>query len=249
MGLSVVPVASSPSGTFTFGNRHEVELFVSSFAAVNSVSVILDGVAVAGLTNLTLSSYYGGLTGLSDGATIHTVTVGGGYNGATEPMVVDSVYALDTTGIAPNNAPLGPCIATPMLPSAAGHASAWTPFGVTYGYEALAVVPPAGDTSYIYDSTPGDQEAVELAAVANITAVYGICVIANQRQDTAGGGRTVSLGVGSGSAQNYTSQFATWGLGTSYKMNTAPYSFNPFTSAAWTLSDLSTLQLALKLAT
>ena len=249
MGLSLVGAASSPSGTFTFGSRHEVEIFVSTFASANQVSVILDGVPVTGLTNLVLSSYYGGLTGLSDGATIHTVQVACGPQTADPAtVIVDSVYALDTTGTV-NNAPLGPCISTPMFPSAPGHVSAWTPFGVSLGWEALAVIPPAGDTSYIYDSNPGDQEAVEVTAVANITAVYGVSVIANQRQDTAGGGRTISLGLGNGSGQNYTSAFATWGLGTTYKMNTAPYSFNPFTTVPWALSDLSTLQLALKLQT
>jgi hypothetical protein len=251
MQLSLTSVSgySSASGVFTFGSRHEVELFVSSFTSANQVSVILDGVPVPGLTNIVLSSYYGGLTGLSDGATIHTVQVACGTVAAdAATVVVDSVYALDTTGTV-NNAPLGPCISTPMFPSAPGHVSAWSVHGVSLGWEALSVVPPAGDTSYIYDSNPGDQESCALTAVANITAVYGICVIANQRQDTAGGGRTTSLGVGNGSGQNYTSPFATWGLGTTYRMNTAPYSFNPFTDVAWALVDLNTLEVSAKLQT
>ena len=84
-----------------------------------------------------------------------------------------------------------------------------------------------------------------MSAASGISGVYGICVIADQRQDTSGGGRTIELGVGDGSTRQYGSA---WGLGTTYAMNTTPFSFNPITSSAWTLGDLTTLQVAARLA-
>lgn len=241
---------SSPSGTFTFGSRHEVEMIISSFSSTASVTVKLDGVAVTGLTSMAfnLTAY------LPDGPTIHSIAFGGSnafFTGGTvtsTPIVCDSIYAIDTTGSAPCNALLGPCISIPYIPSGVGHVSGFSVFGESFGWQALAVIPPAGDTSYIYSATPTTQESCALTGPSDITAVYGLSVIANQRQDTAGGGRTTSLGIGNGSSQNYPTFFGTWPLGTSYKTNTTPISSNPFTSAPWALADLSTLEVAVKVA-
>ena len=239
---------SSASGVFTFGNRHEVEIKISTFAGTNAVTVYLDGAAVAGLTAIDVAN----LLNLPDGSTIHSVLVGGslgivaGGSGATgTPVVVDSTYANDTTGSAPCNGPLGPCISIPMFTAGVGQESAWTPNGATPGWNCLHEVPPDGDTTYISDSNPGDEEACTLTAPFGISGVYGVSVISDQRQDTGGGGRTIELGVGNGTTRSYGSA---WPLGTTYKMNTTPFSTNPLTSAPWVLADLSTLQVAAKLA-
>lgn len=232
---------SSASGTFTFGNRHEVELEISSFAASNSCTVYLDGVAVAGLTGVQLSH----LTGLNDGSTIHTVAMGGGISeGSATAVVMDSTYVLDTSGSAPCNGPLGPCISVVMIPNAPGQFSAWTPNGASLGWECISEVPPDNDTTFISSAVSGTQEACELSPpVPTITAVYGLSVISDQRQTQAGGGRTIALGVGNGSSTHSPSTYGTWGLGTVYKMNTTPLSSNPFNGLPWALVDLATLQV------
>jgi hypothetical protein len=243
--------ASSPSGVFTFGARHEVELKISSFAATNSCTVYLDGVAVTNLTGLQLT----GLTTTPDGSTVHSVLVGGstatgafsGNPPSQTTIVCDSVYACDTLGSF-FNAPQGPCISIPYIPSGVGNKSQWTPNGAATGWQCLENVPP-DSTEYINDNTVGHEEAVALTGPADITAVYGVSVIATQRQDTGGGGRVNALGVGNGSSQNYSSAFALWALGTTYKTNTAPYGFNPITGVAWTLGDLTTVQAAVKVNT
>lgn len=237
---------SSASGVFTFGNRHEVEVKISTFASSNAVTLYLDGAPVAGLTAIDVPN----LLNLPDGSTIHSVLMGAGLgisgSGATSTAIVmDSTYACDTTGSAPCNAPLGPCISVPMFPNGVGQESAWTPNGATPGWNCIHEVPPDGDTTYISDDNPGDEEACTLSQPTGISGVYGISVIADQRQDTSGGGRTIELGVGNGSTRAYGSA---WSLGTTYKMNTTPFSSNPLTSAAWALADLSTLQVAAKLA-
>ncbi len=239
----------SPSGTFTFGNRHEVEILVTQFNGSGTATVKLDGVAVPGLTSIVPTDISGTPFKLVDGSTIHTVWAGGGsqIGIGTTPIVVDSTYAIDTSGSF-CNALLGPCISIPYIPSGVGNASGFSVFGESFGWQALAVIPPAGDTSYIYSATPTTQESCATTGPADITAVYGLSVIANQRQDTAGGGRTTSLGVGNGSSQIYGSLYGTWPLGTTYKTNTTPFSFNPFTSVAWALADLTTLEVSAKVA-
>ena len=132
-----------------------------------------------------------------------------------------------------------------MIPNGVGQESAWTPEGVTYGWQALSVIPPAGDTSYIESDTANQEEACELSAPSGISGVYCISVVSDQRQDTAGGGRTTKLGYGDGTTREYGSA---WGLGTSYVMNTTAFSYNAITDAAWELVDTETLQVCVKLA-
>lgn len=234
------PIASA-SGVFTFGSRHEVEVLVSEFSSGGVVTVELDGVAVAGLTAVATGS----LAALNDGANIHTVAIGGASPaGAPTTIVLDSAYVMDTTGSF-DNAPVGPAISVPMFPNGVGNASAWTPNGASLGWECIHEVPPDGDTTYISSDTPSQQEACTLSPPASITGVYGLTVFSDQRQDTEGGGRTVELGIGNGSTQVYGSAF---GLGTTYAMQSTAFSSNPFASRAWTLADMSTLQVAANVA-
>ena len=113
--------ATSASGVFTFGNRHEVEIAVSAFSAGGVVTIDLDGVAVAGLTAVSV----GTLAALNDGSTIHSVAMGGTpYNSAsTTTIVMDSTYAMDTTG-SYCNAAVGPAISVPKIPNGVGQESA-----------------------------------------------------------------------------------------------------------------------------
>jgi len=237
---------SSPSGTFTFGNRHEIELKISEFSSTASVTLYLDGVSVSGLTSLAFN-----LSAMPDGATIHSVAVGGSNavnNMVDAPtaraIVCDSFYAFDTSGSF-CNAPVGPAISVPMIPNAPGQESAWTPNGASLGWECISEIPPDGDTTYISSSTPTQEEACALSAPSGISGVYCVSVISDQRQDTSGGGRTIELGLGNGTTRSYGSA---WGLGTTYKMNTTAFSENPFTSSAWTLAAMTGLQVAADLA-
>ena len=152
---------------------------------------------------------------------IHSVAIGGllGQAAATN-VVVDSTYALDTTGSF-CNAPLGPAISVPMIPNGVGQESQWTPNGASAGWQCIKDIPPDGDTTYISDNTAGQEEACTLSAPSGISGVYGVSVIADQRQDTAAGPRTIELGVGNGTTRSYGSA---WPLGTSYAMNTTAFS-------------------------
>jgi len=232
---------SSASGVFTFGNRHEVELAISAFSNSGTVTVYLDGVAVPGLTAVSM----GNLSSMDDGSTIHSVNMGFVNNFLqTTLIVIDSTYALDTTGSF-CNAPLGPAISVPMIPNGVGQESQWTANGASLGWQCISEVPPDDDTTYISSSTPNQEETAALTTPAGISGVYGVTVLGDQRQDTSGGGRTIDLGLGNGSTRSYGSAF---GLGTTYKTNAQPFSSNPFTSAAWLLADMTALEVAAKLA-
>lgn len=238
---------TSASGVFTFGSRHEVEIKVTEFNSSGTVTVYLDGVAVSTLTNVQPRNISGTILALNDGSTIHSVGIGGGLQGGLSSTLIvnDSFYAMDTTGSF-CNAPVGPAISVPMFPDGVGQDSAWTPVGATPGWNCIHEVPPDGDATYISSATANQEEACTLSAATGISGVYGVSIIADQRQDTSGGGRTTEIGIGNGTTRSYGTA---WGLGTSYVMNTTPFSSNPFTAAAWALADLSTLQIAAKLTT
>jgi hypothetical protein len=233
---------SSASGVFTFGNRHEVEMVISAFSNSGTVTARLDGVAIPGLTAVGM----GNLSHMQDGSTVHSVAMGF-VNRAqqTTIIVVDSVYALDTTGSF-DNAPLGPAISVPMFPNGVGQESQWTANGAGLGWQCLHEVPPDDDTTYISSNTPNQEETTTLSPPVGITGIYGVTVFGDQRQDTSGGGRTIDLGLGNGSVRFYGSAF---GLGTTYRTNATPWSSNPFTSIAWALADATGLEVAAKLAT
>ncbi len=240
-------LASSASGTFTFGNRHEVEFIISAFSSSGTATVNLDGVPVTNLITVAVSN----LASLQDGATIHSVLAGctnqevsSGFAAESTPIVMDSTYAFDTSGSF-CNAPVGPAISVPMIPNGVGQESSWAPNGAALGWECISEIPPDGDTTYISSDTPTQEEACALSAPVGISGVYCVSVIGDQRQDTSGGGRTIELGLGNGTTRSYV---GAWGLGTTYKMNTTPFSENPFTSSAWTLGAMTGLQVAALLA-
>lgn len=238
---------SSASGVFSFGTRHEIEVKISSFAAAGVVTLYLDGVAVTGLTAINLPF----LVNAQDGATIHTVCVGGssygGFAGSTQ--LVDSVYAMDTSG-AIDNAPVGVAISIPYTPLGAGNKTQWAVTGAANGYQALQNIP-ANSSEYISSGTPGQEETVTLTNLLGITlsSVYGVCIGASQEEDTPGGGRSTTLGVGNGTTQNYGTIYNDWPLGTTYAYNATPFSENPFTATNWAPVDLATLEAAVKLLT
>lgn len=246
VGITSGTFFTSASGTFTFGNRHEVEILVTEFNSSGTCTVYLDGVAIGPLTAVQPRDVGGNILALQDGGTIHTVGIGAllGITPDSPLTVVDSTYVFDTSG-SHCNAPVGPAISVPMIPNGVGQNSQWTPNGAGAGWECISEIPPDGDTTYISDNTPGDEESTTLSPPSGISGVYAVSVISDQRQDTSGGGRTIQLGLGNGTTRSYGSA---WGLGTTYKMNTTAFSSNPFTSAAWLLADMSTLQAAAKLA-
>jgi hypothetical protein len=156
---------------------------------------------------------------------------------------------MDTTGSF-DNAPVGVAISIPYTPLGAGNKTQWAVTGAANGYQALQNIP-ANSSEYISSNTVGQEETVTLTNLFSISlsAVYGVSVGASQEEDTPGGGRSTTLGVGNGTTQNYGTIYNDWPLGTTYAYNVTPFSSNPFTSVAWQPTDLTTLECAVKLLT
>lgn len=156
----------------------------------------------------------------------------------------DDLYVCDTTG-STNNDFLGDHKVVTVFPSANGRISQWgTQVGGTASQPWTAVneTDPDGDTSYIADNTAGDVEDFALTSAGTLTGVSAVQVNATMRKDDTAS-HTLGVGIGNGSSENFDS--GTSAL-SSYSMVTRTMDSNPLTSAAWTTSDISTLQAAVK---
>jgi hypothetical protein len=121
----------------------------------------------------------------------------------------------------------------------------FTPFGMGANWECVSIIPPPGDTDYVYGSVVGTTDAYALGTISGLSQLNGVMTLANARQTVAGGGRTLNVGIGNGTTQNYTQPQS---LTTTYTMLNAVYNTNPFTASPWALGDLTTLQAAIQIA-
>lgn len=157
--------------------------------------------------------------------------------------LIDDFYVLNST--APNNAFLGDVKILPLYPIGNGRISGFGRFGGTSSgnYTAVGENPPDGDSSYVYTATPGTTDAYTITTLSNVTTVKAVQVNAYARKDDTPS-RVLGLGVGNGTTENFDAGHS---LNTSYTYVRRPMDINPLTSAAWSPSDFTTLQLAQQL--
>lgn len=229
-----VPAYASPSGLFTFGVRHRLELQISDVGSTNAtISAYLDGqLACSGTYNVqsAIGTYP---------ATLAQFQMTGGST-----STLDSFYCLDSTGGAPNNAPLLQWIVGLERPASNGTYTAWTPSSGSL-YASVNNIPAGGDALYAADQNSGDRMSANMNSAITWQTVFGVSVVTSARQENAGGGRSLAAGVLQSGSDSYGS---TIGLSTSYAVNLTEFSKNPNTSANWTVGDLAATQVVLKVA-
>lgn len=163
-------------------------------------------------------------------------------NGNSESFV-DDLYCLNTT--APNNTFLGDIKIIPLLPAGNGRIDGFSRFGGTSAgnWTAVNEVPPDYDTSYVYTSTAGTEDCYTLTTLSNVTTIVAVQLNGFARKDDTPS-RVLSLGVGNGTTENFDAGTA---LNTTYTYILRQLDINPLTSAAWAVTDFTTLQAAVKL--
>jgi hypothetical protein len=231
-------IGTSAAGLIATGTWYYIEMkIVFSTTATGSVVVNLNGPTQ--ILNLTSVQ-----TAQSSNASCDSVAIEAVGNSSSTTVIIDDLYVCDTTG-SQNNAFLGDVKYVTVLPaSPAGRLDQWAQTGGTGGQPWTAVneTNPDDDTSYVSDATVGDIEDFNLGSHGTIATLYGVGVNAYARKDDAGV-RTLGLGVGDGTTENFDAGHA---LGATYHCYVRTLDSNPLTSAAWATSDLATLQAALK---
>lgn len=226
------------SGNISYNQWHHVELFFSAgLTGVNSnpVAMYIDGTLAASGTLAHSANQSPPMTQFQIGT---TAAASGG-----EIVNYDNFFvAVGASGL-----PLGPQIVNTTLPAGTGQFSSWAQFPVSTtsagNYTFVNVIPPNGDTAYLYTASPGAKDAYLLAPLvispSTITAVKSVSSIYQ-----TGTTRTYAIGIGNGVTQSFGGTLTPGGTtSASYAYTSSVFITNPFTSAAWAVGDLNTLQV------
>jgi len=210
------------------------------------VLVLVPGTGTAGSYALYLNGNPTPILSGSGMATSSSTSFGGvsfGGSGQGRQAYYDDVYVLDSTGGAPFNANMGDLKVNGYLPSATGRVNNFTNVG---GASNVASVQSQdGDTSYVSDGNIGDEDCYEVALLSTQTAsgtIYAVQAVAYARKDDANA-RSLSVGIGNGTTEDFDNGVY---LDATYTDLIRYFTENPFTNAAWQLTDLASLQACVK---
>jgi hypothetical protein len=163
---------------------------------------------------------------------------------ASPGHVYDNLWVFNTLGTHSNCWPIGPMTVQARYPLSTGTYNQWTPdFGSTH-YSMVNNPQPDDDTTYIYDTDPGDRDSYGIQGLTGYPSqVHGIRAAAVLRDDNAAvgkAGRTFVLSGGN------IVESANIPLSTSYTSGGTHISDDPATGAQWTVSGLNAIEVGIK---
>ncbi len=211
-------LGSSASGVYLSGVWNYIEVKWTVDDTVGVVVVRVNGVEVLNLTSQDTknsTNAYCACIGVSCDVSQHTF---------------DDMYICDTSGSV-NNDFLGDCKVVEVVPTGAGNYTQWTPSAGS-NWQNVDDSNPNGDTDYNSDSTIGNKDTYDCAALGVTGTVYGIQHVAQMRKDDAGS-RSVRL-IERVSATDYNGSDIA--LSDSYVSYARLFETNPNTGVLWTVS-------------
>lgn len=222
-------------GTMIANTWTWVEAKVTISATVGVVECYVNGTQV-----ITASS-------LNTKSTANTFVNAFQLQGATNPCQFDDWYMLDTTGSSPLNTYLGNIRVAGSVANGAGSHTQFTPTNPTnVNYSNTANVP-ANVAQYNADNNVGDIDSYAFPAIPfSPVSVLFLNHWYKVELDTAGA-RTVVPGVRSGGSDTFDSTQQTPPNGT-YKYFNKPWTLDPNTSSAWTVTNAGNAELSVKIA-
>ena len=172
------------------------------------------------------------------------ILLGGNNSGDT---LYDDLYVLAPTTTTLGDSFLGDIKIVPLIPDGVGRVTQFTNnISASANWTSVDETPPDGDTTYVFSSTPGQEDSYRLPTPNSLTPVsevYGVSVYAYARKDDSPS-RFLSVGVGNGTTESFDSGTA---LGSTYSYVQRVLPINPLTSADWAVSDFNNIQIAIKL--
>jgi hypothetical protein len=180
----------------------------------------------------------------ADSALVAGINSGSNNNFANTSY--EHLLILDSTGSAGNDFQ-GPIDMDLVTPTGAGFYSDWTPNGAANGWQCVDELNPDEDTTYISTSSVGDQETFTHNTLpGGTTSVKGIIVWTRGRRDDAVTRAFKVLLRSSGTDNTSGTEFF---LGDDYIWFMQPYETSPFTSSAWTVSEVDNLEFGVEVTT
>lgn len=135
-----------------------------------------------------------------------------------------------------------------LVPNADGDSSQWlgSDGNSTNNYLLVDEIPHNTDTDYVSSATSADKDLYNVASIPTLpsnSVVKRVQVQARAREITADAD-SINLGVKSGSTEGWSGNIV---VGTTYAAKSADFTTNPATSAAWTESEINSMQIGVKL--
>lgn len=217
-------------------NYIEFKGSIGSSIAANSCQLKINQVVQATVAAGT-STLWGTAT------TMNTIQVGsicGALNAFT--CHLDDCVIIDMSTGSPTDY-IGDITAEALYPSGQGNYSDFSPTGSALHYLCVNEHPPDGDTTYCSSNSVGARESYTLTgttdAIASVKAVQFVMTARKQ----GSGGRNIAAFTRTSSV-NYDQSDAA--LGTSYSMTRQIETTNPATSAAWTSTEIASMEAGYK---
>jgi hypothetical protein len=231
-------VLASPSAAVTTGvwNYVEFKISIGSSIAANSCQLRINQATVATVP-ATTSTLWGTATSAN---AIQVGSVSGALNAFTAH--IDDCVIIDTSTGTPTDY-IGDITIEAIYPSASGNYTDFSPTGSSVHYLAVNEHPPDSDTTYLASNNNGARESFTFTgttdAIASVKAIQHVITARKQ----GSGGRNVASFVRKSGVNYDNSDIA---LGTGYTMTRQIENVNPATSAAYTASEIATLEAGFK---
>jgi hypothetical protein len=223
------PIASSTPGLIAVGTWAYIEMEVSGWGSVQTVSFQIDGAAAGSGT---------GNTGIPNPSSPLVFN----YEWESGAGTIDDNYWFDTSG--DNNTFAGVRRVDTRFVQSAGHISTWAPVGASIGADCVNDPTPDYDATYVATRTPGAKSAFTVAAPSqDPDSVLGVQIDVFARADDTDPAKYY-IGVSNGS----TDIFEPTGVvpATNYKYSFDVLDTNPFTSVAWAPGDVDNIQIVVQ---
>lgn len=202
-----------------------------------------NGAAIARLNGVEVLNVSGVNTRWSGTNNYHRrVMINGGFDGC----FFDDFYYCDDQGPRNNNF-LGDVRLGAIYPNGVGSSSLWTPVGAASGWEATKEHVPDDDVSYVWSTTPGDDDLYEMDdTIATTTGIKGLLINTRIRKDDATARTYATLVKPSGAA---VSEVAIRSVPGGYVNQQDVSEINPVTGTFWTKAQVDAMQAGIRVKT
>jgi hypothetical protein len=224
-------IAVSAAGVLD-GNWHYVELYAVVHDTTGRVTVKVDGNMVVDYTGDTRNA---GTSTNIDAIRFRTAIYSSWS--PNSPISIDDLYVCNALGTS-NNTFLGDVRVQTVLPSGAGSSTQLAPTGSANNWQNVSEVP-YNNATYNASSTAGQIDLYTLGDLtAGTTGVYATQSVAHMQKSDAGTAN-VKVAIKSGATTYYD---PTQSLGSTVTAYTAVRETNPATAAAWTVSEVNSVE-------
>ena len=223
-----------PTGTW---NYVEFKGSIGSSIASNScelrINQSLEATVAAGTSTL-----WGSATDMNS---IQVGSISGALNGFT-CHIDDCVIINVDDAVAPTDF-IGDVTGEALYPNAQGNYSDFSPVGSTQHYLCVNEHPADGDTTYVYSNNNGSRESYTFPGTTDsIASVKALQFVITARKQGSGGRKVTPFTRTSGTDYDQSDQ----SVGGSYTMSRQVITTNPATSAAWTSSEIASMESGFK---